>query len=142
VEVLNAFGESIPVFGMVKDDRHRTRALITPDGRETGIKNEPALFALIGSIQEEAHRFAIGLHRKKRGKSVTTSALDSISELEKKEGRSCWHISKVSTRSKRRIWSSLRQFCRSTLQGRGTNIFIQEKVNENNIRYLKREKAE
>lgn len=87
LDVLNAFDENIPIFGMVKDDRHRTRALVSPDGREIGIKNEPALFALIGTIQEEAHRFAIGLHRKKRGKSVTASALDAISGIgDKRKG--------------------------------------------------------
>lgn len=67
----------IPVFGMVKDDRHRTRALTTPDGREIGIAANPAVFALIGSIQEETHRFAITYHKTLRKKTIS-SKLDGI----------------------------------------------------------------
>ena len=43
--VLDEFGLNIPAFGMVKDDRHRTRALVAPDGREIGIQAIPAVFA-------------------------------------------------------------------------------------------------
>ncbi len=72
------FGLSIPIFGMVKDDRHRTRALVTPQGREIGIQNYQAVFALIGRIQEETHRFAITYNRQSHGKSVRGSTLDEI----------------------------------------------------------------
>ena len=58
-----ASGASVPAFGMVKDDRHRTRALVTRDGHEIGIQANPAVFALVGNIQEETHRFAIEYHR-------------------------------------------------------------------------------
>ncbi len=68
---------SLPVFGMVKDDRHRTRALVTPEGREIGIQSNPAAFALVGRIQEETHRFAIEYHRSLRD-GVGGSALDKI----------------------------------------------------------------
>ena len=44
---------------MVKDDKHRTRALTSPEGAEIGISGSPAVFAFIGTIQEETHRFAI-----------------------------------------------------------------------------------
>jgi len=67
-----------PVFGMVKDDRHRTRALITPEGREIRIDNNQAVFALIGNIQEETHRFAITYHRQLRSKRLRYSELDGI----------------------------------------------------------------
>ena len=77
-EVLDSFGLSTPCFGMVKDDRHRTRALVAPDGREFGISATPALFALIGRIQEEVHRFAIEYNRKLGGKKVRGSTLDKI----------------------------------------------------------------
>ena len=72
------FGLSIPIFGMVKDDRHRTRALVTPQGREIGIQNYQAVFSLIGRIQEETHRFAITYNRQSHGKSVRGSTLDGI----------------------------------------------------------------
>jgi len=71
-------GISLPVFGMVKDDRHRTRALITPDGLEIGIDAFPAAFSFIGGIQEETHRFAIEFHRSSHLKSVKKSPLDDI----------------------------------------------------------------
>ena len=76
--VLQELGLEIPAYGMVKDDRHRTRALVHPDGREIGIQAVPALFALIGQIQEETHRFAIEYHRQLRSGSVKTSVLDKI----------------------------------------------------------------
>lgn len=76
--VLDTLGLDIPAFGMVKDDRHRTRALVHPDGREIGIQAVPAVFALIGQIQEETHRFAIEYHRKLQSGHVKTSALDQI----------------------------------------------------------------
>ena len=77
-DVLSFYNLQIPVFGMVKDDRHRTRALITADGREIRIDNQQAIFALIGSIQEETHRFAISYHRKLRSKRLRYSELDQI----------------------------------------------------------------
>lgn len=67
---------SIPVFGMVKDDRHRTRALTTVDGREIGIQTNQAVFALIGSIQEETHRTAIGYHKTLRKKTIGSGLED------------------------------------------------------------------
>ena len=70
-------GISVPTFGMVKDDRHRIRALVNADGQEIGIRADPAAFALVGRIQEETHRFAIEYHRSLRDK-VGTSALDKI----------------------------------------------------------------
>ena len=76
--VTERFGLAIPIFGMVKDDRHRTRALVTPEGREIGIKGTQAVFSLIGRIQEETHRFAITFNRESHGKSVKGSTLDSI----------------------------------------------------------------
>ena len=69
--------EAVPVFGMVKDDRHRTRALVTPSGREIGLQANPAVFSLVGNIQEETHRFAIEYHKKLREKTIR-SALEEI----------------------------------------------------------------
>ena len=77
-EVAEQFGCTVPIFGMVKDDRHRTRALVHPDGREIGIQAIPAVFALIGQIQEETHRFAIEYHRQLQAGHMRTSALDDI----------------------------------------------------------------
>lgn len=78
LEALQELSISLPVFGMVKDDRHRTRALVTPDGREIAINGQQSVFAFIGTIQEETHRFAITYHRHLRSKRLRYSALDSI----------------------------------------------------------------
>lgn len=81
LEAVQAFGLGIPVFGMVKDHRHRTRALVTPEGQEIRIDNNQAIFALIGNIQEETHRFAISYHRKLRSKRLRYSELDGIAMI-------------------------------------------------------------
>lgn len=77
-EELAQMGIAIPIFGMVKDSRHRTRALVTPDGQEIGIHTVPSVFALIGTIQEETHRFAITYHKKLRSGHLQASVLDQI----------------------------------------------------------------
>ena len=78
VAALQELGLVMNVFGMVKDDRHRTRALVTPDGKEIRIDNQQAVFSLIGNIQEETHRFAITYHRQLRSKRLRYSQLDQI----------------------------------------------------------------
>ncbi|MBR1845559.1 MAG: excinuclease ABC subunit UvrC, partial [Oscillospiraceae bacterium] len=78
VDVIAGMGLSVPVFGMVKDDRHRTRALVAPSGREIGIQQTQAIFALVGRIQEETHRFAITFHRESHAKQTIASALEAI----------------------------------------------------------------
>ncbi len=75
---LERLGLSFPVFGMVKDTRHRTRALVTPEGEEIALDGTPAVFALIGTIQEETHRFAITYNRTLRSRRLRYSALDQI----------------------------------------------------------------
>ena len=78
VAALSALGLAFPVFGMVKDDRHRTRALVTPEGNEIRIDSNQSVFSLIGNIQEETHRFAITYHRQLRSKRLRYSELDGI----------------------------------------------------------------
>ena len=78
VEALTELGLCMRVFGMVKDDRHRTRALVTPEGAQIGIDGNQSVFAFIGNIQEETHRFAITYHRQLRSKRLRYSELDGI----------------------------------------------------------------
>ncbi len=75
---LAGMGVDVPVYGMVKDDRHRTRALVTPEGEEISIASKQAVFSLIGTIQEETHRFAVTYHRKLRSKRMQGSSLEKI----------------------------------------------------------------
>ncbi len=96
-EALTAMGISIPIYGMVKDDRHRTRALVTPDGAEIGIQSVPAVFAFIGRIQEETHRFAITFQRELRSKSMNRSRLDQIPGIgEKRKNLLLKHFKSIS----------------------------------------------
>ena len=76
-DVLRALKIDIPVAGMVKDDKHRTRALLWQDN-ETPLKGHRELFSYCGAIQEEVHRFAIEYHRNLRDKSLSRSVLDGI----------------------------------------------------------------
>lgn len=86
-ESLALLALKIPVFGMVKDDRHRTRALVTSAGGEIGISSVPALFALVGNIQEETHRFAIEYHRKLQSRRMRGSTLQKIPGIGEKRSR-------------------------------------------------------
>lgn len=64
-DALKTFNFNIPVFGMVKDGKHKTRA-ITTDGNEIDIKSNTKIFNFITNLQNEVHRFAINYHRKLR----------------------------------------------------------------------------
>ena len=75
--VLKTMGIDVPVFGMVKDDHHRTRAIVTDSG-EIEIKPNNTVFRFVTQIQDEVHRFAISFHRNKRKKSVTGVSLTKI----------------------------------------------------------------
>ena len=77
-EALHSLGLDLPILGMVKDDKHRTRALMTAQGQELGIQQTPHLFTLVGRIQEEVHRFAITYHHEKHKRSAFSSRLDGI----------------------------------------------------------------
>ena len=68
----------IPVFGLVKDAHHRTRALQTPEGQEIAIDGTQAVFTFLATIQEETHRFAISYHRNLRSRRLRASQLDTI----------------------------------------------------------------
>lgn len=76
--VLQSYNLDFPICGMVKDDRHRTKSLVTPDGKEIAIIGQQAVYSFIGNIQEETHRFAISYHRQLRSKRLKYSELDGI----------------------------------------------------------------
>ncbi len=77
-ELLELLDFDIPLFGMVKDDRHRTRGLINDKGEEIGFSKNSESFRLLAGIQEEVHRFAIEYHKKLRKKQMTASVLEEI----------------------------------------------------------------
>lgn len=76
-DVLRNFDIYIPVFGMVKDNKHKTRA-VTTSGKEIEIKSNRRVFSFITSIQDEVHRFTIGYHKNLRSKRIKTPELTQI----------------------------------------------------------------
>lgn len=76
-ELFETMGEEIPLYGMVKDDKHRTRAL-TDENQEFDIDKDSELFKFLTGLQEEVHRFAITAFRKKHEKASVHSELDDI----------------------------------------------------------------
>lgn len=76
----------IPVFGMVKDNKHRTRA-IAYGGGEIEINSHRLAFTLVSGIQEEVHRFAISYHHKKHQKSSFSSGLMKIDGIGEKKAK-------------------------------------------------------
>ena len=76
-ELMEERGLDIPVFGMVKDDFHKTRALCTEDG-EISIARENAVFVLVYRIQEEVHRFTVSRMDAAKRKTLTHSSLTKI----------------------------------------------------------------
>lgn len=77
-EILNEMNIDVPLFGMVKDSKHKTRA-ITGDGGEIAINSNRAVFTLVSEIQEEVHRFSVSFHHKKHAKKGLESSLTKIS---------------------------------------------------------------
>jgi excinuclease ABC subunit C len=75
--ILASYGLHIPLFGMVKDGKHKTRA-IASGGGEIAFNATKAAFALVTSIQDEVHRFAVAYHHKKHEKSAFDSELTKI----------------------------------------------------------------
>ncbi|MDO4562305.1 MAG: excinuclease ABC subunit UvrC [Clostridia bacterium] len=82
LEALEELNLDIPVFGMVKDDRHKTRDVLAREG-EVHLKPTSAEFRLVSAIQDEVHRFAIEYHRQLRSKRMAESELDAISGVGK-----------------------------------------------------------
>lgn len=80
---MNDVGVEIPVFGMVKDDKHSTRALVDEDKNE--FKISESLFHFITNLQDEVHKTAIEYHRKVRDKEMTKSKLDYIEGIGEKK---------------------------------------------------------
>lgn len=83
-ELFDEIGVDVPVFGMVKDDKHRTRALLSEDG-EVYLNPVSSVFHLITNIQDEVHRFAIEYHRSLHRKNTIESELEKIQGIGKQK---------------------------------------------------------
>ncbi len=84
--VLKRHNLDIPLFGMVKDSKHKTRA-IASGGGDISIGSTRSAFVLVNKIQEEVHRFAISYHRNLRSKSMFNSELLKIEGIGKEKAK-------------------------------------------------------
>ena len=83
LKALEAAKADIPVFGLVKNDKHQTRGLMDKDGNIYPLENKN-IFFLLTRMQDEVHRFAISFHREKRAKAMKSSLLDGVPGLGEK----------------------------------------------------------
>ena len=84
--LIKKYDFDVPVFGMVKDSKHRTRA-IAADGGEISINSNRRVFTLVSSIQDEVHRFSIAYHHKKHAKSSVSLSLTKIPGIGEKRAK-------------------------------------------------------
>ncbi|NMA51245.1 MAG: excinuclease ABC subunit UvrC [Mollicutes bacterium] len=77
-ESLRMLGLNIPVCGLKKDDKHKTKSLITTNLEEISLAQENDVFHYLTRIQEEVHNFTINYHKKLRSKGSLTSVLDNV----------------------------------------------------------------
>nr|WP_294575253.1 excinuclease ABC subunit UvrC [uncultured Romboutsia sp.] len=82
-KVLDKYNVEIPLWGMYKDDKHRTKGLISQE-KEIELDRTSNLYRFVASIQEEVHNYAISYHRSLRNKSLTKSELDDIQGIGEK----------------------------------------------------------
>jgi len=81
LKALKELNLTIPIAGMVKNDRHQTHGLLDQSGNLVALPKNHPTFYLLGRVQNEVHRFAITFHRQQRAKSMTLSALDNIAGI-------------------------------------------------------------
>ena len=86
-EVLQSKNIDVPLFGLVKDDKHKTRA-VTGEGGEIALSPGRSLFAFLAKMQDEVHRFAIGYHHSRRSKNTFKSSLTGIEGIGEVRARS------------------------------------------------------
>jgi excinuclease ABC subunit C len=118
--IIKAFGFDIPVYGMVKDSKHRTRA-IASDGGEIAINSKRQAFTLISTIQEEVHRYSVAYHHSKHKKSMLSTTLTKIDGVGEKKSKALLKHFKTITAIRE---ASIDELCRAD----GINRVIAEKV--------------
>jgi len=98
-------GIDIALFGMVKDDYHKTRA-ITDGAREISIAQEPGVYAFVYNIQEEAHRFAVKNSQGAKIRTMTHSSLEKINGIGPKKAKlllASMPLAKIRTATKKEL---------------------------------------
>lgn len=121
IPVISKMNLSVPVFGMVKDNKHRTRA-IAFGGGEIEINSHRAAFTLVSNIQEEVHRFAVSYHHKKHTKSTFSSGLMQIEGIGEKKAKALLKYFKTISSIKEQSEQSLSE-CPSISKKDARNIY-------------------
>ena len=118
---IEALGLNIPVAGLVKDHRHRTRELLFGNPPvSVGVQLDSYLFKVLTQMQDEVHRFAITFHRQQRSKRQTASALDNIPGIgEKTKQTLIQHFGSV----KQVLATTVEQFQEVLGEKRGAKLF-------------------
>lgn len=119
--VIEKMGLNVPVFGMVKDSKHRTRA-IAFGGGEIEINSHRSAFTLVSDIQEEVHRFAITYHHKKHKKAALSSSLLSIEGIGEAKAKALMKHFKTISKIKESSVEELMQ-CNSISAKNAENIY-------------------
>lgn len=119
--VISKMNLSVPVFGMVKDNKHRTRA-IAFGGGEIEINSHRAAFTLVSNIQEEVHRFAVSYHHKKHTKSTFSSGLMQIEGIGEKKAKALLKYFKTISSIKEQSEQSISE-CPSISKKDARNIY-------------------
>lgn len=119
--VISKMNLSVPVFGMVKDNKHRTRA-IAFGGGEIEINSHRTAFTLVSNIQEEVHRFAVSYHHKKHTKSTFSSGLMQIEGIGEKKAKALLKYFKTISSIKEQSEQSLSE-CPSISKKDARNIY-------------------
>ncbi len=119
LSVLSELKIEIPVYGMVKDDRHRTRGLISPCG-EISLNPSSSAFRLVTAIQDEVHRAAIGYHHRLKEKAMLKSPLLDIPGVGEKTYAKLMRHFKTEGNIKK---ASLEELCSAAGKKAGEGIF-------------------
>ena len=107
-KVVDEYGLDINVYGMVKTDKHRTRAILDENGKEYDISKNQKLFNFVTFLQDEVHNTAISYHRKLREDKIRKSELDDIPGIGEKRKKALLDKFKSVKRIKE---SSLEELC-------------------------------
>lgn len=125
--ILREMGVTVPIFGMVKDNNHRTRAIAT-SGAEISISGTKAAFMLVTRIQDEVHRFSITYQRKKHGKQSYEMGITKIKGIGEKKAQKIFTAFKTREELKKASPEDI-------AKAAGVNLELAEQVAE----YLKNE---
>ena len=118
--IIDAFGYDIPVFGMVKDSSHRTRAIAT-NGGEIAINSKRQAFTLVSTIQEEVHRYSVAYHHTKHKSSSISTTLTEIDGVGEKKSKALLKKFRTLTAVKN---ASVEELC----EAEGINKVIAQKI--------------